>query len=95
MIEPDTSREFADLYEQLRYNVEILGGLIKTMDAIVQTILHFDETSLVFQAAHRDDDSRLTASREALAQVSRILAAVHLKVEHFRDASLPASGPVN
>jgi hypothetical protein len=95
MIEPDTSRELADLYEQLRYNVEILGELIKTTDAIVRTLLHFEETSRVFQAAHQDGDSRLTASRETLEQVSRILDAVHLKVEHFRDANLPASGPVN
>ncbi|MGA2272699.1 MAG: hypothetical protein ABSH00_04025 [Bryobacteraceae bacterium] len=87
-MESDTANELADLYDQLRYNLELLRGFVVTIDAAVRTTLQFEQLAESFQAK-LGDGKYLTNSSEIIQQVDLALLGVRAKAERLRRAPLP------
>jgi hypothetical protein len=83
----DTAKELADVYDQLRYNLEYSQGLLKSIDAIIRTLLGVEPLAESFRAKVADSQY-LANTDEMLAQAALTLAAVESKAAHFRARTL-------
>jgi hypothetical protein len=83
MIDEDTAKELADVYEQLRYNLELSKGVLKAVDAIMRTLLAVEPLAEPFQAKLADG-RYLTPTAELIAHADLTLGVVQLKAAHFR-----------
>ncbi|MBS1857084.1 MAG: hypothetical protein JST11_17065 [Acidobacteria bacterium] len=94
MIDRETAEEFANLYDQLQYNLEYLKRFFTAIDATVRTMLQFQELAEPFQR-NLHDGQLLPNTREVIEQVDLTLVATRAKAADFRAIAASQSGPVN
>ena len=94
MIDRETAEELANVYDQLRYNLECLKGFMVAVDAAVRTIGRFQELAESFQQ-NLGDGQFLPNTREVIAQVDLTLAAARAKAADFRSIAQSPDGSVN
>lgn len=95
MIDREAAVELANLYDQLRYNLEYVRAFMTTMDAAVRTMGQFQELAESFER-HLHDGQFLPNTREVIEQVDLTLAAARAKAAELRrDVPPPPTQTVN
>jgi hypothetical protein len=89
-MDDDTSNELADLYETLRHQYETLRGISIGVEALVKTVLDFQEPAKSYS-----EYIEVARQSELTQRIDLLIAAVRSKASGLRRGARLDPGPVN